>query len=81
MKKWLKKDEVLIEEIRNCTLTENELRFWYIGQCGFIFKFGNKIFIIDGVLNDFSLENGKSLLEYEPAFSPESFFADYILCT
>lgn len=81
MKNWLKKGNELIAEIQNTVTENNQLSFWYIGQCGFIFKYAGKTLLIDGVLNDFSLNNGVSSLEYDLAFPPQAIKIDYILCT
>lgn len=81
MNNWTKRGAELIEEISNTQLSQNELKFWFIGQCGFVLKFNNRIILIDPVLSDFSLADGKSLLNYELAFPPESLHADYIFCT
>lgn len=81
MKTWLKKGNDLVNEINNYKNSADELKFWYIGQCGFIFKFNNITLMIDGVLNDFSLNEGKSSLEYELAFLPDAIKIDYIFCT
>lgn len=81
MKNWKNKGNVLLKKIESAELNQGELKIWNIGQCGFIFKYGTKILVIDAVLNDFTLNEGQSSLNYELAFEPEALHVDYILCT
>lgn len=84
MSKWYKKGDSLIKIIEKFNEKSNvsSIRGWFIGQCGFIFKFKNKIIAIDPVLNDFTLsENSSSQLNYELAFAPDALKIDYVFCT
>ena len=79
-KKWYQQGDSLLQEIREMLPEQEELLFWYLGQCGFVFK-KEKIVYIDAVLNDITDEQGNSLRYYPIPFAPEKVKADYVLCT
>lgn len=81
MKKWAKAGLPLLEEIRGTALREDELAFWFIGQCGFILKKGETIVMIDPVLNDITDDNGCTVKHYGIPFGPEELKPDYVFCT
>lgn len=81
MKQWYKKDEDLVEEIVQTVTGEDELAFWYIGQCGFIFKKGQFTFAIDPVLNDLLDPQGNTRRLYPAGMDPSQLFLDFVLYT
>lgn len=79
-RKWYRQGDELLQEIGETEPGESELLFWYIGQCGFVYK-KNVIVYIDPVLNDLTDQMGCSRRYYPAPFSPEKVAADYVLCT
>lgn len=77
---WYRSGEALLKEIEKTTINENEIAFWYIGQCGFVFK-GAVTVYIDAMLNDRFDSYGNSKRYYPAPFSPEQVQADYVICT
>lgn len=81
MEKWYKKGSALLSEIHETQLQSGETAFWFLGQCGFVFKFGKKILLIDPVLNDITGAGGQTRKHYPAPFAPEELAADYVVCT
>lgn len=79
-KKWYRQGEALLQEIKEAMPQQNELLFWYLGQCGFAFK-KEKTVYIDPVLNDITGSDGSTRRHYPAPFAPEAVGADYVLCT
>ena len=80
MEHWYKKGTALLDEIAATSLPPEQLAVWYIGQCGFIFKQGQTVTLIDPVLSDLTGPNG-SRRHYPAPFAPEDLRADWVLCT
>ena len=79
-KKWYQQGQDLLQEIKEMVPGQEELLFWYLGQCGFAFK-KEKIVYIDPVLNDITDADGNSRRHYPAPFAPKEASADYVLCT
>lgn len=79
-RKWKKSGEELLLEIEQTNSTDN-LYTWYIGQCGYIFKYKDIVIAIDPVLNDLCNEAGESVRNYPSPFSSEQLKVDLVLCT
>lgn len=80
-KPWLKKEEQLLDEIKQTQLSEDETALWYLGQSGFVFKHGDQLIGIDLVLNDLTDAQGKTRRYYEIPFTPDRLALDVVLCT
>ena len=80
MEHWYKKGDALLEEIASTALPPEQLAVWYLGQCGFVFKQGQTVLLIDAVLSDLTGPNG-SRRHYPAPFAPEQLRADFVLCT
>lgn len=81
MEKWYKSGRTLLDEIENTRVEQGELALWFIGQCGYICKYGGEIVLIDPVLNDIIGEDGKSVRHYPAPFAADVLHADYVFCT
>lgn len=81
MEKWYRKGLELVSEIQNISLAPSELAFWFLGQCGFVFRYADKTVMIDPVLNDIVRGDGRSVRHYPVPFSPDALQVDYVLCT
>lgn len=80
MDHWNRSGEALLSEIAATRLPAAQLAVWYIGQCGFIFKYEDTILCIDPVLSDLTGPHG-SRRHYPAPFAPEALRADVVLCT
>ena len=80
MEHWYKKGSDLLQEIAATSLPSDQLAVWYLGQCGFVFKWGQTVALIDPVLSDLPGEHG-SRRHFPAPFAPELLKADYVLCT
>lgn len=78
---WYRKGESLLNEIQATTLSTDEVAIWFLGQCGFVIKFQDTVFMIDPVLNDIKDEGGNTKRLYAPPFEPEKIQCKYIFCT
>lgn len=81
MEQWYARGASLADEIRSTETDADEIAFWYIGQCGFVFKYAGCIFMVDPVLNDLTAEDGISRRHYPAPFSPADLKPDFVLCT
>lgn len=79
-RKWYKQGDDLLQEMKEMAPGEKELLFWYIGQCGFVYKKEATVYI-DPVLNGLEDDGGNNMRYYPSPFSPDKVTADYILCT
>lgn len=79
-RKWCRQGNDLLREIKEMAPEKDELIFWYIGQCGFVYKKEVTVYI-DPVLNGLEDENGDNMRYYPSPFSPDKVTADYVLCT
>lgn len=79
-REWYRQGQSLLEEIRSTSVSENEIAFWYLGQCGFAFKTDIVVYI-DPMLNDLRDRNGNPHRHYDSPFSPSAVEADYVICT
>lgn len=77
---WYRSGEALLQEIEQTVVGEQEIAFWYLGQCGFVYK-GAVTVYIDVMLNDHFDASGNSKRFYPAPFSPEQVQADYVICT
>lgn len=77
---WYLEGNNLLNQINNTKTSDDEMAFWYIGQCGFVFK-RDKVIYIDPVLNDIKNDNGESVRLYDAPFKPEDAKVDIVLCT
>lgn len=80
MDHWNRSGDALLSEITDTRLPETQLAVWYIGQCGFLFKYREMVVCIDPVLSDLTGPNG-SRRHYPAPFAPEALRADLVLCT
>ena len=80
MEHWYHSGDALRNEISSTHLPASQLAVWYVGQCGFVFKFGETVVCIDPVLSDLTGPNG-SRRHYPAPFAPEALRADFVLCT
>lgn len=80
MEHWYHSGDALRNEISSTHLPASQLAVWYVGQCGFVFKFGETVVCIDPVLSDLTGPNG-SRRHYPAPFAPEVLRADLVLCT
>ena len=80
MEHWYRCGQALLDQIAATHLPPEQLAVWYVGQCGFIFKFRETVVCIDAVLSDLVGEHG-SRRHYAPPFAPEALDADLVLCT
>lgn len=77
----------LKEKMLSLHLTEDQLGIFYLGQVGFLMKFREKYFLIDGYLSDYVDRNCCSELvqwvrRYPAPISPKELdFVDYVFCT
>lgn len=78
MDNWHCSGEALLAEIN---ASHAGLCMWYIGQCGFVFRYQGKTLLIDPVLNDLTTPSGVSRRYYAPPFAPEDLAPDWVLCT
>lgn len=67
---WYRSGEALLQEIEQTVVGEQEIAFWYLGQCGFVYK-GAVTVYIDAMLNDHFDASGNSKRFYPAPFSPE----------
>lgn len=81
VRKWCKKGEELLAEIRNTKTGKEEIALWHLGQCGFVYKNQETVVYIDPLLNDLTGEDGETRRWYRWPFEPEQVKADYIICT
>lgn len=81
MEHWYRSGAELADEIRQTGTGTNEIAFWYIGQCGFVFKYHGQIILIDPVLNDLTDSSGNTRRHYPAPFSPSDLKPDFVLCT
>lgn len=81
MKRWYKAGAALAGEIWDTTVQPGEAAFWFIGQCGFIFKSREATVMIDPVLNDITGEDGTTRRHYPAPFAPDAVKPDYVVCT
>ena len=44
-KNWYRQGTDLLKEIRDTKLSDDTLAFWYLGQCGFVFKKSATVYI------------------------------------
>ena len=79
-KTWYRQGADLLKEIHDTKLSDDTLAFWYLGQCGFVFKKSATVYI-DPVLNDITDDTGETRRLYSSPFSPGQVQADYVLCT
>lgn len=79
-RKWYKQGNELLQEMKEWVPGAQELIFWYIGQCGFVYKKEATVYI-DPVLNSLEDEKGDNMRYYPSPFSPDKVSADYVLCT
>lgn len=77
---WYRQGESLLKEIKETTLREGEIAFWYLGQMGYVYK-GAVTVYVDAMLNDHLSGDGTSARWYQPPFAPEEAEADYVICT
>ena len=49
MEHWYHSGDALRNEISSTHLPASQLAVWYVGQCGFVFKFGETVVCIDPV--------------------------------
>lgn len=75
---WHCSGKALIAQIDSC---HEGLCMWYIGQCGFVFRYRGKTLLIDPVLNDMTTPSGVSRRHYAPPFAPMDIAVDWVLCT
>lgn len=80
MEHWYKKGTELLREIAATSLPPEQLAVWYLGQCGFLFKWKQTVVLVDAVLSDLPGEHG-SRRHFPAPFAPELLDADYVLCT
>ena len=80
MEHWHHSGQALLDEISATQLPASQLAVWYVGQCGFIFKYEDTVVCIDPVLSDLTGPNG-SRRHYPAPFAPEALRADLVLCT
>lgn len=80
MNHWYHSGQALLDDISSTCLPSSQLAVWYIGQCGFVFKYENTTLCIDPVLNDLTGPNGSRRC-YPAPFSPEALDVDFVLCT
>ena len=71
-KTWYRQGADLLKEIHDTKLSDDTLAFWYLGQCGFVFKKSATVYI-DPVLNDITDETGKTRRLYPSPFSPDRY--------
>lgn len=81
MENWYKSGSALLKEIEDTRAEQGTLAIWFLGQCGFVLKYGEKTVLIDPVLNDIPGEDGKTCRCYPAPFEADSLFADYVFCT
>lgn len=82
MRKWYFDGEALITSINKLQLPDCCTGIWSIGQCGFFYKFKNKVVLVDPVLTPIIDGNGVSKKHYGEPFSPSSNFpVDAVFCT
>ena len=79
-REWAMQGASLLTNIEKTAVDKSCLAFWYIGQCGYIYK-GDVTIYIDPVLNDLTGPDGITRKNYQAPFEPEEVNADYILCT
>lgn len=79
-KTWYRQGTDLLKEIKDTMVPDDALAFWYLGQCGFVFKKSVTV-SIDPVLNDITDNTGKTRRWYPAPFAPEQAQMDYVLCT
>lgn len=63
------------------TLLPDELAVWYIGQCGFLLRWREKLIAVDPFLNDLQDEAGNSLRLYDAPCQSEDLCVDVVFCT
>lgn len=72
------------DRILSATIAEDQLALFYIGQAGFIIKFGGKYLMIDGYLSDIAdiPSDPRFIRKYPPPIKAEELdFLDYVICT
>ncbi len=79
-RKWYKQGDALLQEIKELTPGDDELIFWYIGQCGYVYKKEVTVYI-DPVLNGLEDADGNDMRYYPAPYAPDRAAADYVLCT
>lgn len=80
MERWYKKGAALAEEVLQTQTGADEAAVWFIGQCGMIVKYLDKVLMIDPVLNDIA-DDGVTVRNYAPPFGPDGLKVDYVFCT
>lgn len=78
---WYKSGDALLREIRQTETAPGELALWYIGQCGFVLKYADKVLMIDPVLNDLTGPDGVTRRHYPAPFGPDALAPDWVICT
>lgn len=81
MDKWYRSGDQLLEEIESMQTGSGELALWFLGQCGFAFKYAGRLLLIDPVLNDITGPDGLTRKHYGIPFAPEQLQPDWVLCT
>lgn len=79
-REWYRQGSALLSEIQQTSVSNQEIAFWYLGQCGFVLKGASTVYI-DAMLNDHQYPDGRSKRFYTFPFQPDLVQADYVICT